>query len=58
MGLRRLSASFLVCPYTPLKPLPTTKFSYRRMSTLLRRRIPCRALPITRLPHSRLFELS
>ncbi|MNY70240.1 hypothetical protein D3C86_2083330 [compost metagenome] len=48
----------LMWPSTPVRPLAAERFSYRRMFTLLRTRMPWRWLLRTLLPQSRLFELS
>ncbi|MNJ02754.1 hypothetical protein D3C73_1628220 [compost metagenome] len=47
-----------MCPYTPTRPLAMATFSYRRMLTLLRTRMPWRRLLISLLPQIRLSPLS
>ncbi|MCY1563360.1 hypothetical protein D9M68_1009250 [compost metagenome] len=55
---RSVSERSLMWPSTPVRPLAAERFSYRRMFTLLRTRMPWRWLLRTLLPQSRLFELS
>ncbi|MCY1365945.1 hypothetical protein D9M69_528190 [compost metagenome] len=55
---RSVLLRFLMWPSTPVRPLAMATFSYRRMFTLLRMRMPWRRLLTTLLPHSRLSALS